>query len=186
MGGAPIHAAVTSITDAGTTAALIAAAINATLIEPFAGFTASATGADVFVIGPKKSGAHLNALVCTSAVTSSVTATVASSGLPDGTNGTVLGVDSSNCCTFDQRSVAGVLTSSETWKDNSADASGTATWYRDVYDAADTGTATTAYLRRQGTVTAIGGGGDFELTSTTITATTPITATGATFTIPST
>jgi hypothetical protein len=186
LGGAPIHAAVTSVTDATTTAALLATAINGTLVKPFSGFTATSTGADLFVIGPKGSGASLNALTCTSAVTSSVTATVASSGLPDGANGTTLGVASSNCCGFDQRAVAGVLTSSETWKDNSADTTGSAAWYRDVYDAADTGTATTAYLRRQGSVTSIGGGGDFELASTSITATTPITATGATFTIPST
>lgn len=186
MGGAPIHAAVTSITDATTTAALLATAINGTLIKPFSGFTATSSGTDLFVIGPKGSGADLNALTCTATVTASVTATVASSGLPDGTNGTTLGVASANCCNFNARSVAGVLTSTEEWKDTSADASGTAAWYRDIYDATDAGAATTAFYRRQGTITAIGGGGDFELASTSVTVSTPITATGATFTIPST
>jgi len=186
MGGAPIHAAVTSVTDATTTAALLATAINGTLIKAFCGFTATSTGADLFVIGPVGSGASLNALVCSSAVTSSVTATVASAGLPDGTNGTTLGVDAVNCCNFDARAVNGLLTSTETWQDASADASGTATWYRDIYDASDVGAASTAFLRKQGTITSIGGGGDFELSSTTITATTPISATGATFTVPST
>jgi hypothetical protein len=186
MGGSPIHAAVTSVTDATTTAALLATAINGSTIKPWSGFTATSTGADLYIYGPVGSGATLNALTCTSTVTASVTATVASSGLPDGTNGTTLGVTAVDCCDYDARSVAGVLTSTQTWKDNSADASGTAAWYRDVYDAADTGTATTAYLRKQGTITSTGGGGDFELASTSISATTPVQATGGTFTIPST
>lgn len=183
MGGAPIHAAVTSVTDATTTAAALAAAINATTIKPFAGFTASSSGAVLSIIGPVGSGASLNALVCTTTVTNSVTATVASSGLPDGNNGTTLGVAAVNCCDFDARSVAGVLSSSQTWKDLSADAGGTATWFRDVYDAADTGTASTAFLRKQGSVTTTGGGGDMELGSTLITSGTPVQVTGATFTV---
>lgn len=186
MGGAPIHAAVTSVTDATTTATALATAINGTLIKPFTGFTASSTGADLFVYGPIGSGASLNALTCTAAVTASVTATVASSGLPDGNNGTTLGVDAANCCNYDARSVDGVLTSTETWSCATAAAAGTAAWYRDVYDAADTGIATTAYLRKQGTITSIGGGGDFELATTSVTAGTPVTSSGATFTIPST
>lgn len=181
MGGAPIHAPVTSATDATTTAAALAAAINATTIKPFAGFTASSSGAVLSVVGPVGSGASLNALVCSTSVTDSVTATVASAGLPDGNNGTTLGVDAVNCCDFDARSVAGVLTSSQTWKDLSADAGGTATWYRDVYSAADTGVASTAFLRKQGTITSVGGGGDMELGSTLITAGTPVEATGGTF-----
>ena len=183
MGGAPIHAAVTSATDATTTAAALAAAINGTTIKPFAGFTATSSGAVLSVIGPVGSGASLNALVCTTTVTNSVTATVASSGLPDGNNGTTLGVAAVNCCDFDARSVAGVLSSSQTWKDLSADAGGTATWFRDVYDAADTGTASTAFLRKQGSVTTTGGGGDMELGSTLITSGTPVQVTGATFTV---
>ena len=183
MGGAPIHAAVTSATDATTTAAALAAAINGTTIKPFAGFTATSSGAVLSVIGPVGSGASLNALVCTTTVTNSVTATVASSGLPDGNNGTTLGVAAVNCCDFDARSVAGVLTSSQTWSTISAAATGTATWFRDVYDAADTGTASTAFLRKQGSVTTTGGGGDMELGSTLITSGTPVQVTGATFTV---
>lgn len=183
MGGAPIHAAVTSATDATTTAAALAAAINGTTIKPFSGFTATSSGAVLSVIGPVGSGASLNALVCTTAVTDSVTATVASSGLPDGNNGTTLGVAAANCCDFDARSVAGVMTSSQTWSTASAAATGTATWFRDVYDAADTGTASTAFLRKQGSVTTTGGGGDMELGSTLITSGTPVQVTGATFTV---
>lgn len=181
MGGAPIHTAVTSATDATTTATALAAAINATTIKPFAGFTASASGAVLSVVGPVGSGASLNALVCSTSVTDSVTATVASAGLPDGNNGTTLGVDAVNCCDFDARSVAGVLSSSQTWKDLSADAGGTATWYRDVYSDSDTGVASTAFLRRQGSITSVGGGGDMELGSTLITAGTPVEATNGTF-----
>ena len=183
MGGAPIHTPVTNATDATTTAAALAAAINATTIKPFAGFTASSSGAVLSVVAPVGSGASLNALVCSTSVTDSVTATVASAGLPDGNNGTTLGVDAVNCCDFDARSVAGVLSSSQTWKDLSADAGGTATWFRDVYDAADSGTASTAFLRRQGSITTTGGGGDMELGSTQITAGTPVQVTGATFTV---
>lgn len=183
MGGAPIHAAVTSVTDATTTAAALAAAINATTIKPFAGFTASSSGAVLSIIGPVGSGASLNALVCTASVTDSVTATVASSGLPDGSNGTTLGVDAVNCCDYDARSVAGVLTSTQTWSDTSADAAGTATWFRDVYSDADTGATSTALLRKQGTITTTGGGGDMELGSTLITAGTPVQVSGATFTV---
>ncbi len=183
MGGAPIHAAVTSVTDATTTAAALAAAINATTIKPFAGFTASSSGAVLSIIGPVGSGASLNALVCTASVTDSVTATVASSGLPDGSNGTTLGVDAVNCCDYDARSVAGVLTSTQTWSDTSADAGSTATWFRDVYSDADTGAASTAFLRKQGTITTTGGGGDMELGSTLITAGTPVQVSGATFTV---
>ena len=183
MGGAPIHAAVTSATDATTTAAALATAINGTTIKPFSGFTATSSGAVLSVIGPVGSGASLNALVCTTTVTNSVTATVASSGLPDGNNGTTLGVAAVNCCDFDARSVAGVMTSSQTWSTASAAATGTATWFRDVYDAADTGTASTAFLRKQGSVTTTGGGGDMELGSTLITSGTPVQVTGATFTV---
>ena len=183
MGGAPIHAAVTSATDATTTAAALATAINGTTIKPFSGFTARSSGAVLSVIGPVGSGASLNALVCTTTVTGSVTATVASSGLPDGNNGTTLGVAAVNCCDFDARSVAGVMTSSQTWSTASAAATGTATWFRDVYDAADTGTASTAFLRKQGSVTTTGGGGDMELGSTLITSGTPVQVTGATFTV---
>ena len=183
MGGAPIHAAVTSATDATTTAAALATAINGTTIKPFSGFTATSSGAVLSVIGPVGSGASLNALVCTTTVTGSVTATVASSGLPDGNNGTTLGVAAVNCCDFDARSVAGVMTSSQTWSTTAAAATGTATWFRDVYDAADTGTASTAFLRKQGSVTTTGGGGDMELGSTLITSGTPVQVTGATFTV---
>lgn len=186
MGGAPIHAAVTSATDATATAAALAAAINGTLVKAFSGFTASSSGADLLVIGPVGSGADLNALVCSAAVTDSVTATVASSGLPDGNNGTTLGVADANCCNYDARSVDGVLTSTETWSTTAAAAGGTAAWYRDVYDATDTGAASTAFLRKQGTITSVGGGGDFELATTAITAGTPVTSSGAVFTVPST
>lgn len=186
LGACAIHAAVTSITDATTTAALLVTAINGTLLKAFSGFTASSTGADLFVYGPKGSGTSLNTMVCTTAVTSSVTATVAGDGTPADSGGTA-GVAAVNCCDYDARSVIGVLTTTQTWKDTSADASGTATWYRDVYATADTGTATTAYIRKQGTITGIGGGGDMEMTNTVVTAGTPVEGTAAgSFTIPST
>lgn len=58
---------------------------------------------------------------------------------------------------------SGTKSISGTWQDLSADATGTAAHFR-LYDS----TGTTCHL--QGTVTAAGGGGDMEVTSTSFTA----------------
>ena len=62
-----------------------------------------------------------------------------------------------------------------TWQDASADAGGTAAHFR-IYES----TATTCHI--QGTITATGGGGDMELTNTTLVATEPLDITTFTLT----
>lgn len=61
---------------------------------------------------------------------------------------------------------AGALALSAITQDSSADASGTATWFR-IVDSANT-------FVFDGSITATGGGGDMEMITTTITATQPI------------
>lgn len=72
---------------------------------------------------------------------------------------------------------------SPTIQDASADATDTATWFR-VYSSADGSTISEANAVMQGTVTATGGGGDIEVTSTSFVATEPITITAGTITSP--
>jgi hypothetical protein len=129
-------------------------------------------------------------MVIAATVTASATMTVAGTGKPASSGGTD-GVAAVDCLDYDALPVAGVLTSTQTWKDNSADADGVATWYRDVYSTliagvatTDDGTSRTDLIRKQGTVTSVGGGGDCTLTNTTITATTPVQGTSGTFTVP--
>jgi hypothetical protein len=185
MGNAPMYAtAITSVTSVANTANLVAAAINASTLKQFGGYSATSDGVSVVTVtAPVGTGNTLNARVVTSTVTSSITATVSAAGLP-----TTAGVNASNCCDYDQRPVQGtttnnpvtgsVLTSSQTWSCTTPVASGTATWYRDVYSASDTGAGVTGFLRKQGTITTTGGGGDFTLPATSITPSTPISVTG--------
>lgn len=63
-----------------------------------------------------------------------------------------------------------------TWEDTSADASGTAAYYR-IYDS-----ASTPVCHEQGTVTATGGGGDLELDNTSIASGQKVEITGYTWT----
>lgn len=63
---------------------------------------------------------------------------------------------------------SGSLAKAGTWEDTSADASGTAAWFR-LYDSAITTGASTTAIRIDGDVTATSGGGDLELTTTSIT-----------------
>lgn len=69
----------------------------------------------------------------------------------------------------------GVLTANAITQDSSANATGTATWFRLVNSA---GTTTVM----DGDVTATGGGGDLELVTTSIVATQPVQVTAFTFT----
>lgn len=66
---------------------------------------------------------------------------------------------------------------SGTWQDTSADATGTAGYFR-MYDSAGT------TCEMQGTVTVTGGGGDLTLDSVSITITQQVTITGFTLTAP--
>ena len=68
---------------------------------------------------------------------------------------------------FAGAAASGVLTANAITQDSSANASGTATWFRLVDSA-----GTTTVL--DGSVTATGGGGDLQLVTTTITASQPV------------
>lgn len=68
-------------------------------------------------------------------------------------------------------------------QDPSANATGTATWFR-VYSSADGTTISEANAKAQGTVTVTGGGGDMTFASVSFTATEPITLTTGTLTAP--
>lgn len=186
LGGISILPAATTSGTPTAVAALAAAAINAAFNA--LGIAARSSSGDLFLTGPVGSGTSLNNMVA-AATGTTITVAVASTGKPAASGGTDGVAADADFCAYDYPAVDGVLTATQIWKDSSADASGTATWFRDVYESGDTGTASTAYIRKQGTITSIGGGGDMELANTAITATTPVTTTSAaypTFTIPST
>ncbi len=190
MGNAPMHAVVASVTDTGTTAAAVAAAINGTLIKFFSGHTATVVGSAISIKGPIGVGASINLQVATSTVTGTITAVVSNSGLP-----TTSGITAFNTCEFDQRAVQGttstnvtgaIITSSQTWSVTTPVASGVATYFRDRYSASDTGAGVTTFLRKQGTITITGSGGDMQLPSTSVSPATPISLTGDFMVVPST
>jgi hypothetical protein len=68
---------------------------------------------------------------------------------------------------FAPGAASGVLTANAITQDSSANASGTATWFR-LLDSAGTTTV------MDGSVTASGGGGDLQLVTTTVVATQPV------------
>jgi len=70
---------------------------------------------------------------------------------------------------------SGVASMLGTWEDTSADATGTAGYFRILES-----TGTTAYI--EGTITATGGGGDLELVSVSITSGQPVSITAFTLT----
>jgi hypothetical protein len=107
-----LGSAVNFITDLPTTALAIAAQINSFVGN--IGFTASASGAYVYVIAPRGTGALLNGLTLVATVTT-MTATLAGDSTPSGSGGTA-GVTAVNGCNF-LPPVAGVLTKeSSAWQ----------------------------------------------------------------------
>ena len=70
-----------------------------------------------------------------------------------------------------------------TWQDTSADATGTAGWFR-IRASGDAGTTNNTDRRIDGACTATGGGGELELQNLSIASTQQITITSATFTQP--
>lgn len=64
---------------------------------------------------------------------------------------------------------SGQITKTGTWQDSSADATGTAGWFR-LRQAADAGTSNITDERLDGNITASGGGGNMELDNTSIVA----------------
>ena len=161
MGGLELlAAAVNFTTDLTTTAAAVAAAITNgySLID----YTATGSGADILITGPKGSGAALNATTCVATATT-LTATVANTG-----SVFTAGVDTVNGLKLTFPAVSGAVNMSGTWS-GAGVAAGTATWFRYLCDAADTGTGNTSTFRRiDGSVTATGGGGDCTIDNTSV------------------
>lgn len=62
---------------------------------------------------------------------------------------------------------SGAIAKNGTWSDSSADAAGTAGWFR-ISQTGDTDVQDASYSRIDGTVTATGGGGDITLDNTSI------------------
>jgi hypothetical protein len=63
----------------------------------------------------------------------------------------------------------GTITKNGTWQDTSADATGTASWFR-MKLSADAGTTNTTDKRMDGDITLTGGGGDMTIDNTSIAA----------------
>jgi hypothetical protein len=78
---------------------------------------------------------------------------------------------------------AGAVALQGTWVDASADASGTAGWAR-IRTNADAGGASTTLRRLDGSVTASGGGGDFQLSTVSITSGQQVSITSGSLTQP--
>ena len=78
---------------------------------------------------------------------------------------------------------SGAIAKSGTWQDASADATGTAGWFR-FRTSTDGGGSSTTDERMDGAITATGGGGDMEFDSTAIVAAGTVTINTATITQP--
>lgn len=174
VGGLELMSGAVSFTsDLTTTAAAVAANITAnySLID----FTAISTDASVYIVGPKGSGALLNSMTCTTAVTT-MTATPANAGAVS-----TSGVTAVNGLTFTFPAADGRVTMSGTWSGVGA-AAGTVGYARLVCDGADAGTASsTTYRRIDGTATITGGAGDFTIDNTSVSIGQTITGTGIYF-----
>jgi hypothetical protein len=173
---------VTWASDNTTTAALIAAKIN-DHSSPTQ-FVARSSGAVVYVKCPPTSGtAYAAIVIATTCSGGDMAATVASSGLPNGSNGTTLGVAAVNGLNFQFPAVAGVFTKETTvWQDTSADASGTVGYARLTLEGTDDFTLSTAFRRVQYSVGT--SGADITSSVLTTTAAAPVILNTFTFTVP--
>ena len=97
--------------------------------------------------------------------------------------GTVLATITLPTPAFAASASGGAIAKSGTWQDLSADASGTADWFR-VYDSAVTTGASTTAVRMDGTVGLNSGTFDLEFDNIVFAATDPITIDTFTVTIP--
>lgn len=151
---------VSFTTDLTTTAAAVASNINN--FFSMLDFTATSSGANVYVTAPKGSGATLNSMVCTASATT-MTATPSSAGAV-----TTAGVTTVNGLQWAFPAASGKVAMSGTWSGLGV-AAGTAGWFRYCCDSADAGTAaSTSYRRLDGTVTITGGGGDITIDNTNV------------------
>lgn len=161
-----IQAPVTFDTDAGTTAAKLAAAINRAGI-----CTATSAGAVVTVRAPAGTGTSWNGMALATTVT---TMTATSGGNLSG------GVAANNGLQFMDAANGTVSKSAENWKfDGLAD--GTAGWFRLVGNGADAGGISTTLPRLDGS---IGATGDMVLASTAIVTGAPNSIDAFSYTIP--
>ena len=202
IGGTDILGGV--VTTAGTApanATAVVAAINANpknlgFFATMGGGTAgtvtygATTSGHFYIIAPKNSGTTFNAVTITlNTTTTKIDLNDTSGGVKvdpsggfaavsgDSTAGFTAGVNAANGLLMTYPAAAGLISKSGTWSDTSADASGTAGWFRILctpnYDAGTTNLATTgnnAYLvmRIDGTVGT--SGSDMTISSTSITA----------------
>lgn len=77
----------------------------------------------------------------------------------------------------------GVISLAGVWQETAAPAAGVATWFR-LKSSTDGGASSTSDVRIDGDVTATGGGGDIQITSTTIAVNDQVTVDTFTLTIP--
>lgn len=185
IGGYPLmSAAVTFSADVATTMALVIANINANPRNNgfsaitgggiVGGITYGVAGAgEFYIIAPKNSGTLYNAMICTTASTtltvalnSDASPSVAESGgfaavSGDSVSGFTAGVLCVNGLIMSYPAVLGLISKNGVWTDTSADATGTASWFRYLatpnYDdgtinLATTGTAPSYILRMDGSV----------------------------------
>lgn len=180
-----ISSTVTAVgTIAGTVAAL-AANINSTFSFPdyyaviggsvVGGITYVGSSTDLWIISPKNSGSSLNGL--TVSITTTITTAInggSSTGI--GQTGGVIGVPASACLSMTYPAIAGVISKSGTWQDTSANATGSASYFRILctpyYDDGTTSLSTTndnyKIMRIDGNVGT--SGADMLISNTAITA----------------
>lgn len=176
--------AVTYATDLTTTAALVAAMINS---HTNPNFYATSAAEVVYVYARYNSGIAWAAIVCATTVTT-MTATVASSGLADGNNGTTLGVAAVNGLGWQYPGVVtagvGTLFTKETtiWQMTTPTQTGTVGYMRLRLDGADDQSANATYRRVQFSVGT--SNADAISSNLTVTAGVPAICNTATFLIP--
>lgn len=100
----------------------------------------------------------------------------------DAPSGTVLATFALPADCFNP-AAAGAITRLGTWQDASADAAGTATWFR-IMESTDGGGSSSTDARIDGDVTATSGGGDLELDNIVIGAGQQVTINTFTLTMP--
>ena len=184
LGGVEVlGTAVNFTSDLTTTAALVAATINA---HTYPNYFATSAAAVVYIYAPIGSGTGRNAIVCATTVTT-MTATVAGDGTPSGSGGTV-GVASANGLGWQYPGVVttgvGTLFTKETtiWQMTTPTQNGTVGYMRLRLDGADDQSANATYRRVQFSVGT--SGADAISSNLTVTAGVPAIVNTATFLIP--
>lgn len=175
-----LGAAVTFSSDLTTTAALVAAQINAYRSTP--DFTATSSGAVVTIFQPFGLGAGGNGL--TIAATSTTLTTSINGGTSStfgGTGAPAVGVTAVNGLNW-QVPALGVLSKETTVWQATAVATGTAGWFRIEADPADDQGASTSFRRLDGSIST--SGADLNISSLAITTSATETINTFTLTVP--